>query len=168
MWHLIFVLVPLAGGIVAQFYFKWVPDVETQKRQVKRIGGWVIDIGGCTFYLGDLYWFTRELGAAPITGKEAALIALICGCLAFFLSFIVVRRLIIPYVSLGDSLNRSIVDIQKSTLSVLQEDAKLTKNVLQAMAILAANSKLDAESRLELNEHLQSAEESVNIISGDQ
>jgi hypothetical protein len=112
------------SALVAQFYFKWVPDPEDQKRHVKRVAAWAWNI----FTLGTpvLCLFTLSTHKDPITPGFVVEVALVASGLSLTVAFILFR---LVFGVVGDS---------GSGL------ASITKGVIDALCLLADEPSLSA------------------------
>jgi len=118
------------SALVAQFYFKWVPDPEDQKRHVKRVGAWAWNI----FTLGSpvACLFTLSMHKDPITPGFVIEVALVASSLSLTAAFIMLRFLIGP----GSNSGSGILGL-----------ASITKGTVDALCLLAEEPSLSAETK---------------------
>ena len=116
------------------FYFKFVPEVNDQKRHLKQAGWWAFDIATIIFPCWSLYAATQAKG--PITPTLVTGTAISAVSLAFCLSMVSTRRTV-GYVqnksldTLGQIINVQgrLVDmslVHKEALRLLANDANLS------------------------------------------
>lgn len=123
------ILIALAA-LVAQFYFRWVPNPEDQKRQVKtvfkRLGIWAWHIFTLGCPAACLFVFTQHQG--PVTPRFVAEVAFVACGLSLTASLAIIRIL------LGNS-HLGIMGL-----------ASVTRQVVDALCLLANDPNLSAET----------------------
>jgi hypothetical protein len=85
-------LVILFVNIAAQFYFRWVPNIEDQKRHLKTIGSRFMDVISFVAVAYWLYGLTRR--GEPVTPWFVVEVSLAATCLCFVVVMNVVLRLV--------------------------------------------------------------------------
>jgi hypothetical protein len=103
------VVVPFAifiATIAAQFYFKWVPSVEDQKRHVRRLLAILAEVG--VFAWGGLALYKAAHQPGPVTYGNAVQIALLTAGLYTLLILIAIAPIPRVIASIADLIGRHI------------------------------------------------------------
>jgi len=141
----------LTANIGVQIYFKWVPDIEDQKRQFKRVASWVFDILTVAVQVVSFYLLALDKG--PITGGFVVKVSLFAGLAAVSLLLTVIRR-IFPREHLKDffDLFRMLADESdrhresfRDLLSFIRSHVDMTNRHEEALTQLLKAPNLPAE-----------------------
>lgn len=151
------VLVPLTilcATLTANFYFKWVPDVEEQKRHLRAMGGWLIDILALVSSCFWLYGFTQR--KAAVTPGFVVEVSLAAVCLCSVVLLVLAERI------LSSKTCRKIFEVLTGHLSVTTQSvdalgtlAMIAERHTQALARIAEDSRLSRATQDALQEILQ-------------
>ncbi len=103
-------------SLAAQFYFRWVPDVEEQKRHVKRAFGWCLDFS--VFSLLVLNFVLEASRKGPVTPFFVVEVAVNVGIATLYLVLFFYRRWSL------EKVDTPLLDITGEILNCLEIIAK--------------------------------------------
>jgi hypothetical protein len=116
-----------AVTLVAQIYFKWVPQVEDQKRHLRRAG---LSLWHVIFGASQIFAFSAlALSKRPVQGVEVVCAALIAGLGATYISLLVLKRLVLPVI--GRHLDTASAVIR--ALEMLADEAELSEETREGL-----------------------------------
>jgi len=139
-------------NLVALFYFKWVPNVEDQKRHVKHVGAWVLDGLNLSSGAGALYFLMKS--KHPVTPVFVVGVALVAGLEVLSLVLFAFRRWILgglfrAYLD-GLGLVAEMTDRHTDAFDRLQRSADrhiaITERLFEAFCVLADDPNLSPET----------------------
>jgi hypothetical protein len=141
----------LMANIGAQIYFKWVPDIEEQKRQLKRFASWVFDIVTLAAQVYCFYFLARVKG--PITGAFVVGVSLFAGLAVASFILALFRRIFRgEHIKDFFDILRLIAEVSdrhtesfRGLLSVIRRHAQETDRHGEAFAQLLKAPNLPAE-----------------------
>ena len=84
------------AGICATFYFKWVPDIEVQKRHMKGLGWWLLDLVTLGAQITSTYLLAQHKG--PVTSAFVVATALIVDGLVLCIVLFGFRRRVLRFL----------------------------------------------------------------------
>jgi hypothetical protein len=126
------------AAIAAQFYFKWVPDVETQKRHMKWAAWWLLDIASVASIVAAAISLVRDQG--PITRSFVLGSALVASVGCFTTLTIVFRRFV-----LGGLTDKQL-KVTGKLVEIVTEQTELDKQFRYALCLLANDPRLSDET----------------------
>lgn len=133
------VVVPFAifiATIAAQFYFKWVPSVEDQKRHVRRLLAILAEVG--VFAWGGLALYKAAHQPGPVTYGNAVQIALLTAGLYTLLILIAIAPIPRVIASIADLIGRHI-RTTKQTYAVLDRHREVFETIAQDPSLSEAS-----------------------------
>ena len=135
--------------LAAQFYFKWVPNIEDQKRHARAAAGLAADflcVGGSATWL---YALAQRNG--PVTPAFVVEVSLSTACVCFVIVIIVIDKF------LSGKHVKSIIEAFNQQLSVLKVNADHTGRIIgiaekhdAALRCIAEDTQLSAETNKKL------------------
>ena len=139
-------LIALAA-LITQFYFKWVPNVEDQKRHVKLTAMWVMDILTVGVQVVAIYLLAQFKG--PVTPDLVVRVSIGACCLVLCGALITIRRLVLGYMreSLHDLGRLSGTNGHGAIdFGWMQQHVAVTQKIIDALDFLAKDPNLSAET----------------------
>ncbi|HEX3570981.1 MAG TPA: hypothetical protein VHU44_09165 [Acidobacteriaceae bacterium] len=126
-----------AVSIAAGFYRDWVPDVQQQKKHVRSLLNWVINVGLFGWNAWNLYDLMKS--ERPLTHTfvfEIAASASVLGLLAAMIGL----------SALADLFGRSL-DVQSRQIDIAKSHWEVTKKLYDAVVTLSQAATLPVEDR---------------------
>jgi hypothetical protein len=146
---IISILIALAA-LVAQFYFKWVPNPEDQRRHFKRAGVWLWHI----FTLGSpvACLITMSRYKAPVTPGFVVGVALVASGLSLTVALVIFRAFFAFLSGAGSNSGDGIMGL-----------ASITRGIIDALCLLANEPNLSTETTHALRKLLYGASATQQI-----
>jgi len=142
----------VSAGIAAQFYFKWVPDVEEQKRHLRSGFWWTVDVIGIGGRLGSLIALDLLPGSA--SRVDAAVAGLAGGFFALMAILVLLRRVIFAQMA-GSA--RAASEVRGDLIPFFMD-------FTEALAVIAEDPNLSTGTKEALSAVLFGAEEARPAI----
>ena len=136
-------------SLAAQFYFKWVPDVEEQKRHLRQARTWAADILGLALQAASLYALLQ--GKGPVTRGFVVGAALTVSCSFVCVLLIVFRRWFLEGFMERFLHNfERLMDQTGQHISVTGRHIEVTEQHKRALQLIATDPNLSRETVREL------------------
>ena len=157
------VVVPVAIvllNLAAQFYFKWVPDVEDQKRHLTRAFWWAADILSFVWMGYWLYAYAHSKQA--VTPVFVVVVSFTTASLAFCAIMIFFRRSILNGLLRQhfDHFGR-LLDHEDKNMEIRDLHLKATKQHRDALCTLSNDPNLSPETAQALRAILDTAQKAI-------
>jgi hypothetical protein len=153
-------------AIAVQFYVRWVPDIEIQKRQIKGAALWAWDILGLAAQAAALFYTVAHIHG-PVTPAIVTGISLLTSAIVFCAVLIFIRRWILPLVKehlelFGQHLHNFShvtdrgLNNTDQLIKIAEQHLAIVKRYRDAFILIAKDPKLSVETARALNSLLDS------------
>ena len=132
-------------GIAAQFYFRWVPDIEVQKRHVKRAVSWASDILTLAAQVAALYFLVAHV-KGPVTPGIVVEIAAYACVIVFCVLLTVIRRGVLALFERHLDTFCRLLDNTDQNLKNTSKHLAITEQHRDALRVIADDPNLSIET----------------------
>jgi hypothetical protein len=142
------VTVPLVialANLFALFYFKWVPNVDEQKRHIKRAAWLALDVLTLAIQVASL-WFLATHVHGPVTPMTTVAIALSAGCFFFCVIVTIIRRWLLRLIERLIDGNENLLDNSDRILNNADRHLTITERQGDALRTIADDPVLSIET----------------------
>jgi len=135
-------------ALVERFYARFVPDVEVQKRQLRKVGVWTFYIVGSALQIGAVWKDANR--PSPLSGSYVVRTAVdVTFAVLWFYAIFAYRLAIATWKVLDRYLG-----ILNRHLDLIEKQKRHTDVVCETVYLLIERGNFDPETKAELRKHL--------------